>query len=142
MTLPWVIHVSSFALHSIHCGDASALHSGLGPECERWPRIVFATTATSWRWRWRWRWCCTLSRPRLAPGAVRAAVAGGRHFWAAVLWLVARWTRWPTYVVAERWLPQGADNGRFMADIIPPALCSTIPDLIPVPLWGSSSVQK
>ena len=80
--------------------------------------------------------------PSSTPGAVRAAVAGGRHFWAAVLWLVARWTRWPTYVVAERWLPQGADNGRFMADIIPPALCSTIPDLIPVPLWGSSSVQK
>ena len=52
--------------------------------------------------RWRWRWCCTLSRPRLAPGAVRAAVAGGRHFWAAVLWLVAAWTHPPTYVVAER----------------------------------------
>ena len=51
------------ALHStLHSGDASALHSGLGPECERWPRIVFAT-ATSWRWwRWCWRWCCTLSR--------------------------------------------------------------------------------
>ena len=39
-------------------------------------------------------------------------------------------------------LPQGANNGRFMADIIPRALCSTIPDLRPVPLWGPSSVQK
>ena len=93
--------------------------------------------------RWRWRWCCTLSRPRLAPGAVRAAGAGGRHFWAAVLWLVAAWTHPRPDVRCRGTLPQGANNGRFMADIIPRcSLCSTIPDLRPVPLWGSSSVQK
>ena len=143
MTLPWVIHVSSFALHSIHCGDASALHSGLGPECERWPRIVFATTATSWRW-WRWRWCCTLSRPRLAPGAVRAAVAGGRHFWAAVLWLVARWTHPGPDVRCRGTLAAPRRRQRSVYGRYYPSrpLCSTIPDLRPVPLWGPSSVQK
>ena len=170
------------ALHcTLHIGDASALHSGLGPECERWPRIVFAT-ATSWRW---WRWCCTLSRyvayveiyalfwgdqrdPKYACGGpnsilrtgVAVAVvlyfipsststrcgAGGSGGRAALLGscaLASCRLDSPADVRCRGTLPQGANNGRFMADIIPRcSLCSTIPDLRPVPLWGSSSVQK
>ena len=93
LCLSWaVIHVSP---RCIAHRDTSALHSGLGPECElgaAWPRIVFANPSSSWR-----RWCCTLSRPRHRE-RVRAAHssssssssrAGGTF---GQLWLVVHWT--------------------------------------------------
>ena len=137
MTFPWVIHVSSFALHSPHWRC-------LSPSFRPRPRM--RTVASD-----RICNCHQLAVvavvlyfiPSSTSTRCGAGGSGGRAALLGSCALASCRLDSPADVRCRGTLPQGANNGRFMADIIPRcSLCSTIPDLRPVPLWGSCSVQK